>query len=177
MATFTKRREWRTEVPGLTRDQVQSLMLVRRSMIGRCHNPNNSRFEWYGANGITVCTEWIESTREFLDWAMASGYKPGLEIDRRDSNGNYTPDNCRWVTRQQNCMNRKNRRNSLSRFKGVKRNCGRGKPWQAKIHVNGRCVHIGNFTTEESAARAYDSAALEHFGEFARLNCPQEVAT
>lgn len=72
----------------------------------RCLNPNSKAYKWYGARGITMCTEWVNSFPAFRDWAYANGYAENLEIDRIDNDGNYTPDNCRWVTHKVNCNNR-----------------------------------------------------------------------
>ncbi len=60
----------------------------------------------YAGRGIIVCDEW-NSFHTFYDWAIANGYKQGLEIDRRDNDGNYSPSNCRWVTRVVNGRNRR----------------------------------------------------------------------
>lgn len=60
----------------------------------------------------------------------------------------------------------------VSRFKGVSRNCTATR-WVARIVVAGRDTHIGAFDSEEEAARAYDRAAVQHFGEFACLNFPE----
>ena len=74
----------------------------------RCYNPNNRSYKNYGGRGITVCQEWKEDFQTFYDWAIANGYKKGLEIDRIDVNGNYEPDNCRWTTSKKNNNNRRN---------------------------------------------------------------------
>ena len=89
---------------------------VLNVMHQRCTNPNNKDYKWYGALGVTVCAEWaLSNYPAFKAWAMATGYQPGLTIDRRDPNGDYTPDNCRWITiqeQQRNRRNSKNRRNA-----------------------------------------------------------------
>lgn len=83
----------------------EKLYRVHSSMKQRCFNENSCNYKNYGKRGITVCDEWKNSYDIFKVWAIENGYKEGLEIDRRDNNGNYTPENCRWVTRDININN------------------------------------------------------------------------
>ena len=72
------------------------------AMRQRCYNKNTKSYQDYGAKGVKVCSEWKDSFKEFKKWAEKNGYKEGLTIDRVNSNGNYTPDNCRWLSRKDN---------------------------------------------------------------------------
>lgn len=83
--------------------------------------------------------------------------------------------NLRLATRQENSSNQSKRRYNKgaptsSRYKGVTK--GRTQKWEAQIKVRGRRKHLGSFMSEVEAARAYDSAAREYFGDFARPNFP-----
>ena len=80
---------------------------IWRGMKQRCFNPNKSQYEDYGGRGITVCDEWKNDSKAFIKWAYANGYRDNLQIDRIDNNGNYEPDNCRWVTAEVNMQNRR----------------------------------------------------------------------
>lgn len=74
----------------------------------RCHNPNYDKYYNYGGRGITVCTEWLDKKSGFVsfrNWALINGYDDKLTLDRIDVNGNYKPDNCRWATNQEQCLN------------------------------------------------------------------------
>ena len=77
---------------------------VWRSMKDRCRLPTHQAWHNYGARGITVCPRWEASFEDF--WAdMGPTYMPGLTLDRRDNNGDYTPENCRWVTPEVQAQN------------------------------------------------------------------------
>jgi len=76
-------------------------------MISRCTNESDISYKNYGARGIKVCTEWLNSFDNFYEWAINNQYKEGLEIDRINTNGNYEPSNCRFVTRLDNSRNRR----------------------------------------------------------------------
>lgn len=145
---------------------------VWNHMISRCTNPNDKMFPRYGGRGISVCREWSGRSAEFVRWALANGYQPGLEIDRENNNGNYEPGNCRFVTHSENQRNKSIYQRAFvgsHGFKGLVR-MRVGKPWRAQIRVRGKLLYLGTFETKEDAARAYDAKALELFGEFARLN-------
>ena len=82
------------------------LRTVWHGMKARCLDQNGRRYHRYGGRGIRVCLEWVSSFQSFHDWALANGYQYGLQIDRRDNNGDYEPGNCRFVTTKENAANR-----------------------------------------------------------------------
>ena len=75
----------------------------------RCNNPNRDHYQWYGGKGIKVCEEW-RKFENFYDWAMASGYREGLTIERIDINKDYEPSNCKWITLKEQSFNKANTR-------------------------------------------------------------------
>lgn len=96
------------------------------------------------------------------------GAESSQEVDHRDRNGlNNTRKNIRICNHGQNCCNADKKKNN--KYKGV-RKAFHGTTYQAKIHINGKQVHIGSFKSEIDAASAYDAAAIKYFGEFANIN-------
>lgn len=86
------------------------LYRIWSNMLQRCKNPNVKEYKWYGAKGVSVCDEWKNDFQSFYDWAIANGYRDDLSIDRINSNGNYNPSNCRWISISEQQSNRSNNR-------------------------------------------------------------------
>lgn len=86
-----------------------------RNMLGRCLDSRADGYDRYGGRGIAVCDRWVSgegglSGFECFLADMGEKATPGLTIDRRDSNGDYTPANCRWSTMKTQQNNRRNNR-------------------------------------------------------------------
>ena len=89
-------------------DTGTRLYSIWRGMKKRCYQPTSAGYKNYGGRGITVCDEWISSYESFRDWALANGYTDELTLDRKDSNGNYNPSNCRFASYIDQENNRRN---------------------------------------------------------------------
>ena len=82
---------------------IRKRLLGRLSgMIRRCYNIKCSHFKSYGGKGVKICDEWRTDKESFIKWALENGFRPELEIDRIDSDGDYCPSNCRWITKREN---------------------------------------------------------------------------
>lgn len=79
-----------------------------RNMRSRCTVKDKTGC--YFARGIKVCEAWQNDFTVFREWALENGYKENLTLDRIDVNGNYTPENCRWITHIDQCNNRRTNR-------------------------------------------------------------------
>jgi hypothetical protein len=137
-----------------------------------------SRYQWNVVHGRTTFYAYTvtEYRRMVSMHRMILGRTDGRLIDHKNGNGlDNTRQNIRPATASQNQQNAKKQRrpNSTSRFKGVRlaKDKKGKKRWQAQIHpVHGKRISLKYHASEEEAARAYDRAARELFGEFARLN-------
>ena len=83
----------------------EKLYGIWTAMKQRCQNKNDRNYFRYGGRGISVCDEWSNNYGAFREWCYEHGYKEGLELDREDNNGDYTPENCRFVTHRENLLN------------------------------------------------------------------------
>jgi hypothetical protein len=75
-----------------------------RGMLGRCFDPNNKYYCYYGALGVTVCERWLTFENHYSDVGDAP---PGMSLDRTDVNGDYEPGNTRWATAPEQIRNRR----------------------------------------------------------------------
>lgn len=90
----------------------------------RCLNTKSDAYHNYGNRGITICPEWLDKDKGFINfkyWALSNGFQEDLEIDRIDNNGNYEPSNCRWVTRKENKLKQRRIKLTLELAEDIRR--------------------------------------------------------
>lgn len=98
------RNERVREAVGTHNDSLSKLWYVWNDMRYRCEKSYHHAYNHYGGRGIRVCEEWHDYMN-FKNWAIGNGYTLGLTIDRIDVNGNYEPDNCRWIPQKEQVKN------------------------------------------------------------------------
>ena len=130
------------------------------AMVQRTSNPNNKKFSYYGARGITVCDSWKSSFSTFQQWALAHGYQEGLTIERTDPDKGYSPDNCVWASRNVQMANRRKRGVSPSKYIGVQQT-PHGK-WLARVMYNGKRLLHHLADTEMEAVKIRDQFIKEN---------------
>lgn len=82
----------------------------------RCYNKNCNAFKYYGGKGVKICNQWLNDFDSFYEWSINNGYKDGLTIDRINVDGDYSPNNCRWITQKEQVSN--TTRNRRYEYKG-----------------------------------------------------------
>ena len=105
-------------------DSSERLYTIWSGMRQRC-KPGLHTSKNYGDRGITVCGQW-QKYEAFRDWALQSGYSSELTIDRIDVNGHYTPENCRWATREEQSQNKRSNVFAKSDILEIRRLWGNG---------------------------------------------------
>lgn len=90
----------------VTRETRNKVRYCYYNMLKRCYDSQDRHFDRYGGRGIKVCEEWKNDCRSFYKWARENGYVLGLQLDRKDNDGEYSPENCRWVTARENSYNK-----------------------------------------------------------------------
>jgi hypothetical protein len=95
-------RELRCTTHGMTHTRLHSIWSGIKK---RCNNKNCKAFKNYGGRGIKICDEWSNDFLVFYAWSCISGYADNLSIDRIDNDGDYCPENCKWVTTEEQNRN------------------------------------------------------------------------
>lgn len=75
---------------------------IFQKMTSRCYNKSDKDYAWYGAKDIHIFKEWLDNPIAFEKWAIHNGYNDELTIDRIDSNKDYCPENCQWISNKEN---------------------------------------------------------------------------
>lgn len=153
----------------LTQGQVAIISSEDYELIGRykwCANKRKTR--WYAVGYVKGTGR--KNCKVIYMHRLITNAPKGVDVDHIDGNGlNNTRENLRFASRTQNMQNERNIRKGTSRYKGVWFSKQKSK-WIAEIKVNKRKIHLGTFADEEEAAKTYDAAAIQYFGEFAHTN-------
>lgn len=160
-ARAQKLKEWGEDsneilrAAGFSREELRPLRTTWEGMRARCGNPKHGSYKYYGGKGICVCARWDQFHLFVLD--MGRKPTPWHTLDRKDYDGDYTPENCRWATSLEQAQNRRNK--GTSGVVGVR---AQGKYWIASGYSRGRSVHLycgESFTEAVRARQAWDRRA------------------
>lgn len=129
------------------------------AMHGRCRNPNNTHYEFYGARGISVCDRWTGQSG-FSNFIHDMGDRPeNFTLDRIDNSKGYSPENCRWASKKLQSANTRLPKTNKSGYKGVSL-FKKTNRWCSSIYIKGKKHHLGYFNTIDEAVEAREKAQL-----------------
>lgn len=143
-----------------------ALYHVYTGMKDRCTNTKACQYPYYGGRGIKLCEEWADEKngrRNFFEWAINSGYKEGLSIDRIDVNGDYSPENCHWTDKGFQSFNQRKRKSKLG-VRGVYFREST-KRYLVSIGENGKQHYIGSYKELIEAIKARQEAEMKYYGK------------
>lgn len=132
------------------------LYSIWTKMKSRCYNINDKDYINYGKRGISICTEWLHDYKAFSDWAYNNGYndiaKRGIcTIDRINVNGDYSPNNCRWVN--QKVQNNNRRDNVNITYNNETHSL---KEWSLLLNINYNTLYNRIYTYKWSINKAFN---------------------
>lgn len=132
-----------------------------RKMKERCYNTKQDNYSYYGGRGIKVCDRWLDNFSNFY-YDMGDKPTPKHQLDRIDSDGDYKPSNCRWVTKSENMINRNIKTGTSGHSNIRKRSSGK---FRVVISRNGIRYMSLSYNNIEDAIKIRD-IALNEYKEF-----------
>lgn len=136
---------------------------ILNGMKNRCYNIKSKDYNNYGNRGIKICNEWLDKENgvdNFYNWAINNGYKNNLTIDRIDVNGNYEPNNCRWITCKKQCNNQ--RTNRIIEYKGKRKTLSE---WSEELNIKYSTLNNRVNTNHWTIERAF-TQKVRKFNDF-----------
>ena len=134
---------------------------IWESMLVRLNCESHGSYPSYGGRGIKCIPKW--KTFEGFWEDMEDGYSEEYTLDREDYDGDYTPENCRWVSSGLQAYNKRRQTNNTSGRCGISYYTSRGK-WEVYISFEGEFIKLGYFTNFEDAVKAREDAELKYYG-------------
>lgn len=143
----------RSTTHGLRRNPLYKIW---QSMSSRCFNEHDTSYYNYGERGISVCDAWRYDPTNFIYWAEKNGYKRGLFLDRIDNEGDYCPNNCRFVTPTVSNCNTRMQKNNTTGYIGIS---PRNNKFCSQV---GRRNYLGTFKTKREALEARNNYIIKN---------------
>ena len=155
------------------------LYKIWTGMRRRCGDDKVSHCEMYAVRGIKICDEWKDDYYAFYKWSMSHGYADDLTIDRINGDGNYEPNNCRWVNHTMQMCNRKVFKSNTTGYRGINKYKNK---WVVFL-TNGPQYNLGYYETQREAlairnaciiANKLPNIVQEYHGEMVIINDKQK---
>lgn len=149
------------------------LYRVWQDIKDRCNNPNHKGYQNYGGRGITICDEWQNSPKLFIEWCLENGWdyfegkgkRNTTLIDRKDNDKGYCPDNCRFIDNSVSRINTRLNKDNTSGYRGVYYHKSLEK-YQALVIYKKERFNIGTFDTAKEAAIARNNFIEEKIKKY-----------
>lgn len=142
-----------------------------KSMRNRCNNKNYHAYHRYGGRGIKVCGEWSDFDTFLSDMGLSPN--KNSQLDRINNDGNYEPENCRWVSPKENSNNREKQKNNTG-YTGVYLN--KSKTYSVNFYVDRKSKYVGSYPTLQEAVNKRAEAIIKYNKEH-NTNLKYEIFT
>ena len=148
---------------GVTSHKYKGHKLVKiyHGIKSRCYNLNHKSFHNYGGRDIGMCKEWRENQLAFIEWSLKNGWEKQLEFDRINNDEDYSPNNCRFVNKTQNALNKRLSKLNTSGYTGIQ--ITKNGKYTSRITIYGLVYYLGTFIKLQDAIAAREEILIEAY--------------